>query len=237
MTDTKKIDFQHAYVLHARPYQESSLLLELLTPDYGRIGAIAKGAQRPKSKFRGLLQPFTPLVISCTGKGELLTLTEVDAESISHVLPASRLIIGFYVNELLLRLLKRWDPHEALFWHYKETLSQLGHVHCEQKTLRLFEKNLLKELGYGLPLTCVLGENRTIQAEAEYFFDPLQGPLLAETQGIKSYRLIKGSSLLSLAQEKLDNPRALLDAKRIMREALSIHLGSKPLESRRLLRI
>jgi DNA repair protein RecO (recombination protein O) len=230
-------------VLHSRPYQESSLLLELFTQDLGRIAAIAKGAQRPKSKLRGILQSFTPLVISCTGKGELLTLVDAEATRTPYHLTGKRLIAGFYLNELLMRLLTRWDPHSVLFSHYQETLSQLEEAASEQKTLRLFEKNLLKELGYALPLTRVVGKNTSVHPDIEYCFDPEQGPLPIEQGGVlvnnlkprAHSRLVKGSSLLCLAKDKLDDPRVLLDAKRILRQALSIYLGPKPLESRRLL--
>jgi DNA repair protein RecO (recombination protein O) len=243
------IDFQSAYVLHTRPYQETSLLLELLTPEQGRFGAIAKGAKRPKSPARGLLQPFTPLLISCKGKGELLTLTQVDGQGRVHHLFAKRLISAFYVNELLMRLLNRWDAHEALFFHYQETLIQLEMNVCEQKVLRHFEKILLQEIGYGLQLKYVVEHLDTLKKygaevdpECYYLFDPEQGPIHVISnnrfrlgQSKDNNRIFKGSSLIALDQNKLDDPRALLDAKRIMRQALSLRLGPKPLESRRLL--
>ncbi len=243
------IDSEPAYVLHSRPYQETSLLLELLTPKQGRIAAIAKGAKRPKSLARGLLQPFTPLLISCKGKGELLTLTQVDGQSRSHHLSGKHLISAFYVNELLMRLLNRWDAHEALFFHYQETLRQLEVNGCEQKILRYFEKILLQELGYGLELKQVVEHldmhkkyGPKVDPDLYYLFDPEQGPIpiqannrLAFSSSKENNRIFKGSSLLALDQNKLDDPRVLLDAKRIMRQALSLRLGPKPLESRRLL--
>lgn len=229
--------------MHTRPYQESSVLLELFTQDWGRIGAIAKGVQRPKSKYRGLLQAFTPLWISCTGKGELLTLVDVEAQRMPYGLKGRRLIAAFYLNELLMRLLTRWDTHSVLFNHYQETLSRLEQMACEQKTLRLFEKNLLKELGYELQLTRVVGEDSEVEPEEEYCFDSEQGPLSVQHNMLgptlryrAESRFVKGKSLLLLAENKLDEPCVLLDAKRILRQALSLHLGPKPLESRRLLK-
>ena len=231
------MNFHSGYVLHARPYQETSLLLELFTLEQGRISAIAKGAKRPKSKARGLLQPFSPLLLLCVGRGELLTLTQVDAARVPYPLRGRRLISAFYVNELLVRLLNRWDTHPALFLNYQETLSQLAIGACEQKTLRLFEKNLLQALGYGLPLLTRI----KIDPEQYYFFDPEQGPIHAENHRLSvnniHHRSFKGSSLLNLEQDILEDPRTLLDAKNILRQALSVRLGAKPLESRRLLAI
>ncbi len=243
-----RIEFQSAYILHARLYQETSLLLELFTEDYGRIAVIAKGARRPNSQARGLLQSFVPLLVSCVGRGELLTLKNFDSAGVVHHLPGRQLVSAFYLNELLMRLLARWDAHTDLFQSYRETLIQLEKARddkniTEQQTLRLFEKNLLKAIGYELRLTEEAGKGHPVKPEADYLYDPEQGPILVE-QGAENSRrreegtfIFKGSSLLALSEEQFQDPQVLLDAKRLMRRALSVHLGYKPLESRRLLRV
>lgn len=228
-------DFQQAYVLHTRPYLETSLLIELFTEDCGRIAVIAKGAERPKSKFKGILQSFTPLWVSCVGKGELLTLVDAEINGIPHYLNGKWLMSAFYVNELLMRLLNRWDAHNPLFEYYRISLNQLEKRECEQKTLRLFEKCLLKELGYALPLAYVVGTPpEPINPEHDYLFDPELGPIYVKQKSSVNKHIFKGSSLISLAEERLEDKRALIDAKRIMRQALRIYLGPRPLESRNL---
>lgn len=242
-----RFDSQPAYILHARPYQETSLLLEIFTKDFGRVSAIAKGAKRPKSRGRGLLQPFIPLLMSCAGKGELLTVKDFDAGGPPILLLGRRLIFAFYLNELLMRLLHRADAHDELFYSYEKSLHKL--THCEDETLeqiplRLFEKTLLKELGYELHLTHEVDSGAPLDPNSLYFFDPEKGPTQLETQfkaaphsNTKSdlKAIFKGSSLLAIADELLTEKTVLQDARRLMRLALSGHLGGRPLESRRLL--
>lgn len=268
-----RFDSQPAYVLHARPYQETSLLLEFFTQDFGRVSAIAKGAKRPKSRGRGLLQPFIPLLISCAGKGELLTVKDFDAAAPPILLLGRRLIFAFYLNELLMRLLHRADAHDELFYAYEKSLHKLredNDEHLEQVPLRLFEKTLLKELGYELHLTHEVDSGKPLNPDSMYFFDPEKGPILLQTKvqapalalvqvqtqeqtllqpelqsqlklqshlAVKSdlKAIFKGSSLLALAEELLTEKKVLQDARRLMRLALSGHLGNRPLESRRLL--
>jgi len=233
-----RFESQESFVLHARLYLESSLLLELFTPDYGRISAIAKGARRPKSRMRGLLQPFVPLLVSCVGRGELLTLCAVDSAGISPLLSGRHLMSALYLNELLVRLLHRHDAHPDLFWQYKATLLQLETTEDAQEILRLFEKFLLKTLGYELPLLKDAESGALVEAENFYTFDPLRGPQLIGGKAVGDKQLpgmFKGRSLLALAEENLKDRTVLADVKRLMRQALAVHLGSKPLESRKLL--
>ncbi len=229
----QRIEFQPAYILHTRPYRETSLLLEVFTSDYGRIGIIAKGVRKPKAKSRGLLQPFVPLLLSCVGRGELLTLKDFDAGGMVILLNGRALVSAFYLNELLMRLLHRWDAHQALFQSYGKALNELK-IKKEQEVLRVFEKSLLKALGYELQLIREVETGDLVESDKMYAFDPERGPILIKSQsGNKS--LFKGKSLLALHQEALNDLTVLWDAKRLMREALAIHLGNKPLESRKLL--
>lgn len=245
-----RIEFQAAYILHTRPYRETSLLIEVFTLDYGRMAVIAKGIRKPKIGNRGLLQPFVPLLVSCVGRGELLVLKEFEMADRIHFIEGQRLISAFYVNELLMRLLHRWDPHPDLFQLYKETLMALEKQHTQETTdfpelheqiiLRTFEKSLLKTLGYALQLVKEFETNDPVCAEKWYLFYPERGPVLVEQvdweQPKQSNLLYPGKSLLALAGDKLnpEDPSIIRDAKRIMRQALAPHLGGKPLETRRL---
>ncbi len=235
----RRFEGQLAYVLHTRPYRETSFLSEFLTKDYGRISVVAKGIRRPKSRGRGLLQPFIPLVISCVGRGALLTLTNFDAASVAPVLTGRRAVSAFYLNELLFRLMHYEDPNPDLFSCYHKALSELEKATDVQVVLRLFEKSLLKILGYELQLLKDVKTGEAICPERAYLFDPASGPLLAErhhfASGIKSKEVFKGKSLLALAAESLHDVDVLSDLKRLMRLALAPHLGDKPLASRKLL--
>lgn len=235
----RRFECQLAYVLHTRPYRETSFLSEFLTADYGRISVVAKGVRRPKSRGRGLLQPFIPLIISCIGRGPLLTLTDFDAVGVAPVLTGRRVVSAFYLNELLFRLIHHEDPNPDLFFCYKTALSELEKTTEIQIVLRLFEKSLLKILGYELQLVKEVETGLPIHLEKHYRFDPTRGPVLVEADnliiGVKSQDVFKGKSLLALAAGVLNDVAVLGDLKRLMRLALAPHLGSKPLESRKLL--
>src|SRR5574337_141270 len=145
-------EWQQAYVLHARPYRETSLLLELFSKEVGRVAAIAKGARTKRSPLKGLLQPFTPLIISLVGRHSLQTVKLVEANGAPNYLTGQSLLTAFYLNELLLKLLQHGDAHPNLFLNYQRTISALITTSNIEIVLRLFEKNLLSELGYGLQL-------------------------------------------------------------------------------------
>src|SRR6185437_9440208 len=136
----KHVLLQPAYVLHIRSYRETSLLVELFTPEYGRLTVIAKGVRQSKSVLAGLLQPFVPLLVSWSGKHELMTLLHAEANGSAKYLKGECLFAGLYLNELLMYLLQKWDAHLNLFSAYENTLTSLQTNSLEQKTLRSFEK-------------------------------------------------------------------------------------------------
>lgn len=234
-----RVHQQPGFVLHQRDYSETSLLLEVFTTNHGRIGLIAKGARRPSSRLRGVLKPFQRLLIGWSGKGELAVLTAAEADGPGSSPEGSALYCGFYMNEVLLRLLHRHDPHSFLFDAYQTALQRLRVDASNEAVLRIFEKNLLRELGYGLVLDQDIEDRTPIDNQAMYDYILDRGPvrlaypeLNRPTEGVP----IRGSSLLALAQESLIDPVALRDAKTLMRAALARHLGDRPLHSRRLFR-
>jgi len=230
---------QPAYILHTRPYRDTSLLIDAFTPMQGRISLIAKaarGVQCKHSRFKGLLQAFTPLLISWRGKTELLNLLHAEpSDFFSFQLSGKILLCGLYLNELLVRLLHRYDPHPTLFQVYQTTLTLLSQN--PNLALRLFEKQLLAELGYALHLNRDTQTQQTILPDRQYQFIPSQGLVLCSntTIAIANVYLFSGASLLAIHAEQWTTPNQLLDAKRLFRLALHHLLEGKSIRSRELL--
>ena len=222
----RRAQLEPAWVLSARPYRETSALVEVFAQHSGRAGLVARGVRGPRARQRGLLQPFQPLLVSFTERGELGTLTAVEADGAPVMLRGEAVFSGWYVNELMLRLLPRRDPHPELFAHYAEVMAVLPVAAKAAPTLRLFEKRLLAALGYGLELP------EPVQRDRWYAWDPDGGLRLAEP-GPSSYR---GESLYALAEEQLDTEESLRDARRLMRAALRPHLGERALRTPEMLR-
>ncbi len=226
---TERVEASPAFVLHRRPYRETSLLLELITPDHGRLGAVARGARAPKSRLRGHLQPFLPLHCDWVARGELATLTGAEAQGPPLLLRPPATLYGLYLNELLLRLLPRRDPQPDLFQRYAHTLAHLAGPEPEA-ALRLFERDLLALLGYALELR---RDHRgaPIDPQAHYRYDG-HAPRASAADDPEA---IPGAVLLALAEGRLEAAH-LPHAKRLTRARLAPLLGSRPLESRRLFR-
>lgn len=229
----KRIQHEPAYVLHRRSYRETSFLLELITPEHGRITATAKGVRKQHSGSPGLLQPFMPVVVSLAGKGELLTLTEVEAKSANRLnLKGEALFAGFYLNELLMVLLQKWDPHPMLYSAYERALLELSESPFSERILRQFERVLLDELGYGL----FSRDENYFVPEKYYRFMPEQGFVISELgEDVKAKAvLFSGSSLQALANEDWQDEEVMKAAKRLTRLVLAPLLAGKTLHSRKL---
>lgn len=220
---------QPAFLLHHYPYRESSRLLECLTRDYGRVGIVARGARSPRSRFRGVIRPFAPVLISWVGRGELGTLTTAELQAGWSPLPAARLNSGWYLNELLLRLTRRHDSNEAVFSAYSAALAQLGSQQSEAAVLRVFEKRLLDALGYGIDLLRT-GHGQQVEAARFYLFKAERG-LFEAGDGGEPGR-IAGQSLIALATENFCSQRELREARQLLRTALEFYLGPRPLRVR-----
>lgn len=235
MATSERIQLIPAYVLHRRPYRETSALLELFTGAWGRTGLVVRGIRSPKSRQRGELQPFRPLLVSWIQRGELGTLTSVETNGPAFDLNGLTLFSAFYLNELLVRLLARQDPHPDLFNYYQACLKQLAENINIESTLRLFEKRMLRELGYGLQLGDEAVHGTAVQPGKHYDYHLESGPVELEGDQPGAF-IFKGSSLLALENEQLDSAESLHDAKRLMRAVLNLYLGNKPLKSRELFR-
>jgi DNA repair protein RecO (recombination protein O) len=224
---------QPAFVLHSYPYKETSLIVELLTRDYGRVALIAKGAKRPHSQLRGVLQTFQPLTTGWTGKNELRTLT--DADWVGGMLPLEKtaLLCGFYLNELLVKLTARDDAHPRLFDHYVSTLNQLAHNEPAPIVLRKFEMALLKETGVASDLVRCTVTRTKVLPDVQYVVDPERGPR-PERKGDSAPR-VAGKTLLDMEREDYTDPATQAQSKQLMRYLLSWHLGGAPLNTRQIL--
>ena len=235
MSSEARINNEPAFVLHTYPFKETSVVAEAFTRGHGRVALIARGARRPASALRGLMQPFTPLLLSWFGKAELKTLHAAERQGGVAAPQGRALMCGFYLNELLLRLLARGDPHERLYDRYVDTLDQLageGTVDFE-RILRRFEKSLLSEIGYGATFDVDADSGAAIDANARYVFQPERGAVRAVGQpGCP----VSGQTLLDLAGDRFDNPATLAEAKALMRMLINHTLGAKPLYTRQLLR-
>lgn len=240
-----RVTLDPAYVLHRRPWRDSSLILEIFSLSQGRCSLIARGARRPSARLHGLLQAFNPLLLGWSQKGELGTLTAAEGRGLL-ALQGRALISGFYVNELLMKLLARHDAHPELFQAYERVLAELAaagtglETNTEQRALRRFEKVLLDETGYGLVLDQDT-DGAPVDAGAEYDYYPERGPVLAamgvrESPDPKRCVRVSGRSLLALARSELDDAATLREVRGLMRLALGVCLGGRVLHSRNLFR-
>ncbi|MEA5446149.1 DNA repair protein RecO [Gammaproteobacteria bacterium AB-CW1] len=230
---TRRPQLQAGYVLHHRPYRDTSLVVDVFTRTAGRLALVARGARRPRASQRSLLQPFRPLLLSWRlGGGEMGTLTAVEADGYPPGLSGDALMSGFYLNELVLRLLGRHDPNEAIFDLYAETLAALP-AGPTAPVLRRFEKLLLDGLGYALPVHETGMDGQTLDPDSRYRFDPESGAWpLAGSEG----RGYSGRTLLALARANYDEPSVQPEMRRLLAEALQPHLGGKPLQTARVMR-
>ena len=218
------------YILHSRNYRETSLLLDVFSRGHGRVSLVAKGGRTQKNAKRALLQPGRKISIAWSLRRELGTLTGVEPCQGDTVQAAGSLLTVFYINELLVRLLHRHEPHTELFDAYEMTLGKLADRGTEQFALRVFEKRLLEALGYGLALDTDT-EGSAIRPEQDYNYLLEQGP--APGGGTGDLK-ISGRTLLGLAREEPGDDLMLGEAKQLMRKALGRLLGDKPLHSREL---
>lgn len=234
MTRTpRRIQLAPAYILHHRPYRDTSRILEVMSRDHGRLSVFARGVRGPKAKLASVLQPFQLVLLSWTGRGEAVQLTGAESAGTAAPVPAAALMASFYLNELLLKLITRHDPLPPLFDDYHGTLDELKAGRPLEPALRIFEKRLLEALGYGLDLSSEAQSGRPIDPAEYYHFRPAQGlyPTVAEAAGA-----LCGRSLISLGRERLESERELEDARRLLAAALAQCLEGRELQTRQVAR-
>ncbi len=239
VSNINRQDNQPVFVLHTYPFKETSLVVELFSRDFGRVAAVAKGARRPRSAMRGMLQSFQPLTAAWSGKNELRNLHSLEWGEGLLLLQGQALMCGFYMNELLLRLLPREDAHETLFDFYAQTLRSLSATQAKSQdtpiTLRRFELRMLQEMGYAVPL----GEDeagKEIEPARSYFYIPERGACDLRSKDRQQNGVqLSGKTLLDMAQDVYSEAQTQQQSKQLMRVLLGHYLGDKPLHTRQLL--
>ena len=232
-----RITSEPAYILHKRPYRESSQILEVFTRNHGRFSLMSKGSRGPRSRTRGILQPFMPILVSCYGRGEMPSLRSVDTADVKPpILKGKALLSAVYINELLMIMLHRHDVHEALFADYHQVLYQVQAEADIELVLRNFEKSLLEQLGFGLNLEIDADSGEPIEAEGHYIYHVEHGPVRSNAESASPLPLLSGRSLLAFSGGRLGSAQDIAEIKRLMRHVINHHLGNRKLKSRELFR-
>ena len=228
-----RVEQQPAFVLHSYPWRETSLIVEALTRDFGRVALVARGAKRRTSQLRGLLSPFSALTLAWSGRGEVKTLIRAEWTGGLVPLRGDALLAGFYLNELVVRLLARADAHPQIFGAYMSALRALA---AEQPHLdaavRAFEFELLREIGY-LPALDVCADGEAVAPQARYRVDPQRGLVRAERDGEPVS--VSGATALAMAAGEFGAAPLAAEARAMMRTIIRYHLDGRPLNTRRIL--
>jgi DNA repair protein RecO (recombination protein O) len=234
MQSKKRAEHEDAFVLHTYPYKETSLIVEAFSRNFGRVALLARGARRPRSAMRGVLLSFQSLRLSWSASAELGNLVAAEWSGALRPLRGRGLMCGFYLNELLLRLLPRDDPHEGLFNIYSESLCSLSLKQDFSSTLRSFEKRMLAELGYA-PLLAHDAASRPIDPAARYVYEPERGPMLL-TSSILKDSSVSGQTLLDVAADDYGRAETREEARALMRSLIAERLHGQELHTRAVLK-
>ena len=230
---TSGTDLEDSFVMHAWPYQETSQIIEALGAHHGRVGLVARGARRPNSRWRSVLQPFLPLRLSWVGRGGLYTLRSAEPASFAPALDGLGLMGAFYLNELILNFVRRGDPHPGLFIAYSQALAELRLGGDPEPALRRFELQLLAEVGYGLNLDHDVLNDVPLDPAAVYEYRLEQGPVPAALGG--AGLTFYGTELLAIGRAEFSSPAILRLAKRLFRAVLAHYLDGRTLKTREVM--
>jgi len=226
-----RINQQPGFILRHRPYSESSLLVDVFTREYGRLTLIAKGSRRNRQRPMGLFMPFKPLLLSWSGKGNLPVLTGIESSRFTRDLSTPARSCAYYQNELLLKLLHRFDSNEKLFDRYRDSLAALERGMDPNAVLRIFEKHLLGEIGFGLILDRDAASGEPIDEDAYYDYIPEKGPVHTPTPDATA---ISGNALRALSDEKFKSREQLQQAMQLTRKLIEMQLNGKVLHTRKV---
>lgn len=234
MTSQRRVQQQTAFILHHRPFRDSSQILDVLSRDHGKLALVARGSRGARSRLKGVLRPFMPLSISWFMKSDLGTLTGAEVNGAPLRLSGDALLSGYYVNELILHFLHRHDPQPEVFDAYAQTIQSLAAAGDDvAPCLRQFEIELLRQIGYALNLDHEYGSNAALVAEHHYEYRVEQGPVaVSRTAG---QLVFSGKMLAAIAAQRFHEPDVLHAGSRLLREVIAFHLGGKELKSRKVL--
>lgn len=226
------MELTSAFVLHQRPYRETSLLVDVFTEPQGRISLIARGVRQKRKRQQNFPQLFQPFLLSWYGQSDLVSLSQFEVYQAPYSLKGNACLCGLYLNELLVRLLPIHEPEQAIFDAYQLALARLAESTQNEVTLRLFEKQLLLHLGYGLELSNEANTGAMLDDERQYIYLIESGPKVNDDRAATN--TISGRSLRHLREEQGFDERSLGEIKRLMRQVIDHYLGGRPLQSRSL---
>ncbi len=233
MSSERRVQQQSAYILHRRPFRDSSQILDVVTHDYGKVALVARGSRGSKSRLAGILRPFLPLRVSWVAKSELGTLTGAEAAGPPAGMVGDAMLSAYYVNELMLHFLHRYDPQPDIFRLYEEVLKALVTTDRIAVCLRSFELEFLSLLGYAVNLSHEFASHAPLDDEQLYEYRMEQGPVRVERSA--GALVFPGQVLSSIGAQRFDDPDVLRAANRLLREIIGFHLGGKELKSRKVL--
>jgi DNA repair protein RecO (recombination protein O) len=231
----RRVELESGFVLHCYAYRETSLVVEAFVRSRGRVSLLAKGARRPRSALRGMLLSFRPLRLSWSAGSELGLLSSAEWVGGVRQLEGLGLMCGFYMNELLLRLLAREDPHEGLYDCYQQSLVRLAEGEARDAVLRSFERRMLAELGYAPLLDRDAESGSAIEAGRHYAYDPERGPLAVSHGSAPEGLNVSGQTLLDVARDDYTREQTRDEARRLMRALIAHRLGNQTLHTRAVL--
>ena len=233
MSSQRRVQQQSGYILHHRPFRDTSQILDILTRDHGKIAVVARGSRGSKSRLAGVLRPFLPLRVSWVAKSDLGTLTGAEAAGPPAGMMGDALLSAYYVNELLLHFLHRDDPQPEIFALYEEVIKALVSTENVAASLRSFELEFLSLLGYAVNLHHESGGHDPLQVDRRYQYRMEQGLVVVDRS--EGALVFDGSVLVGIAEQRFDDPNILRAANRLLREIIDFHLGGKELKSRKVL--
>lgn len=234
MSDREEVLLERGFILHHRPYRNTSLIVDCLTERFGRQSLVAQGARRPTSRQSAVLQPFRRVRLSWIRRGELGRMTHVEADADSLDIRGDALLAAFYLNELLLRLVPGGDHNDEIMSCYSNCLDQLAESESAARAVRLFELELLEALGYRIDLDQDFRTGKPIEPECDYVFEHEGGLTASDTHA--TMETFSGTHLISLRERRLDESASLRSAKRLLGGILDVHLGGRPLKTRQVMR-
>ncbi len=233
MTVERRVNGQPAFLLHYRPFRDSSLLLDVFSRDNGKVALVARGARSAKSRLKGILRPFMPLSLSWVMRSDLGTLTGAELSGKPVTLSGDGLLSGYYLNELILHFLHRHDAQPEVFAAYHETVMDLASQGSPAPVLRNFEMELLRLIGYALNFEHDASSRADIERDASYEYRYDQGPVKVSRDS--GDMVFSGDMLIAIREHRFSEPEVLRAANRLFRGVIAHHLGGRELKSRKVL--
>jgi DNA repair protein RecO (recombination protein O) len=233
MTTSRRVEQAPAWVLHHRPFRDTSRILDILSREHGRLSLVARGSRAAKSRLRGILRPFTALSLSWVSRSDLGTLTGAELTQAPLTLSGDALMSAYYVNELLLKLLHKHDPQPGIFDIYSDVINELAAGSDVAGSLRQFEMELLRMLGYELNLQHDAESHEELVADQYYDYRPGQGPVpVTDSHGNRGFT---GAELIAISKQDFEQKDVLRNAGRLLRDVVAYHLDGKELKSRKVM--